>query len=360
MNAPSIRLRHTAIIAIAAGIVACNEPVTAPSESGQTSPALAVAGVGSWALRAPMPTPREGLATAVVQNVSGQYILYAIGGCCGTNQTGSLKRVEAYNASTNAWTRKADLPAKRGGLNGAQVIGGKVYVPGGVDETGVATKTLYVYTPGTNTWTQKANLPRSIAGGITGVIGGKLFLLTGNSNALPQRLYRYDPATNTWTRRADLPRDHRFGAGTVINGKFYVVWGHSPTVDVYDPATNKWTKRLTMSRADWPQYTITKYNDLVVGPAIYSPAAVNLNNRLHLIGGFIVDSEEDTRVIAESYVYDPVTNQWTQKASLARIRAQMGAGRVKDAAGHLRTIVTGGESGWEGEEIVRTTEAFTP
>lgn len=357
----AIRTWRTSPAILVVTVVAC-ERVTAPlPDNAPRSPTLITAGVGSWAARAPMPTPRSGLAAAVVRNASGQYILYAIGGCCGTSQTaGALKRVEAYNASTNIWTRKANLPAERGGLNGAGVIRGKVYVPGGLDENGAATKTLYVYTPATNTWSQKANLPRSIAMGMTAVIGGKLFLLTGKLNALPQRLYRYDPSTNIWTRRADLPRDHRFGAGTAINGKFYVVWGNSPTVDVYDPATNTWTKRLTMSRADWPQYTITKFNGLVVGPAIFDPAAVNLNNRLHLIGGTFSDSEEDTRVIAESYIYDPITNRWTQKASLARTRTLMGAGTVKDAAGHPRTIVTGGASGFEAEEIVRTTEAFTP
>ena len=361
MNANSTRLNRNAILAIAVGIVACKETVTAPPEDAPASPALAVAGIGSWASRASMPTPRRGLATAVVQNASGQYILYAIGGCCGTSGTTTLARVEAYNASTNTWTRKADLPAKRDQLNGAEVIGGKIYVPGGLDANGVATKSLFVYNPTTNTWSQKANLPRSIAGGITGVIGGKLFLLTGQfNNGLPQRLYRYDPSTNVWTRRADSPRDHRLGSGAVINGKFYVVWGHSPTVDVYDPATNAWTRRLTMSRADWPQYSCTDPERGLTGPALFYSAAINLSNRLYLIGGTHTDCEFDDALSAETHAYDPATNRWSKKASLARTREDMGVGKVKNAAGKLQLVVTGGASGFEGDEIVRTTEAFTP
>lgn len=361
MNATSTRLNRIAILATAVGIVACNEEITAPPEDASTSPEFAMAGVGSWAGRASMPTPRQGLATAVVQNASGQYILYAIGGCCGTSGTTyALARVEAYNASTNTWTRKADLPAKRAHLNGAEVIGGKIYVPGGNDINGVATKTLYVYNPTTNTWSQKANLPRSIAGGITGVIGGKLFLLTGGPNGLPQRLYRYDPSTNVWTRRADSPRDHRLGSGAVINGKFYVAWGHSPTVDMYNPATNAWTRRLTMSRADWPQYSCTDPERDVAGPALFYSAGINLSNKLFVIGGTHTDCEFDDVLHADTHAYDPATNRWTRMASLARTREDMGVGKVKNAAGKLQLIVTGGASGFEGDEIVRTTEAFTP
>jgi N-acetylneuraminic acid mutarotase len=342
--------------------VACNGRATEPSESEQLSPLLAAAGVGSWAPRASMPTPRQGLAAAVVQNASGQYILYTIGGCCGTSYTTSaLARVEAYNASTNTWTRKADLPTKRADLNGAEVIGGKIYVPGGSDANGAATKTLYVYNPTTNTWSQKANLPRSISGGITAVIGGKLFLLTGGVSVLPQRLYRYDPSTNTWTRRADLPRDHRSGSGAVINGKLYVVWGHSPTVDEYDPATNKWTRRLTMSKTDWPQYSATQPDGSVTDPVLFLSGAINLSNRLHLIGGIYITGDNDAAYSAETHAYDPITNRWTKKASLARARADMGVGKIKNAVGQLQIIVTGGEADpFDGKDILRTTEAFTP
>src|SRR4051812_38306832 len=101
MNAISTRLNRIPLLAIAAGIAACNETVTEPVEDSPTAPALAVAAAGSWAGRASMPPLRQGLATAVVQNASGQYILHAIGGCCGASGTTyALARVEAYNAST--------------------------------------------------------------------------------------------------------------------------------------------------------------------------------------------------------------------------------------------------------------------
>ena len=97
-----VPVASTCSVVLLLAVGACSERTTAPSESEQPSPALAAAGVGSWASRASMPTPRQGLAAAVVQNGSGQYLLYAIGGCCGTSgATSALARVEAYNASTN-------------------------------------------------------------------------------------------------------------------------------------------------------------------------------------------------------------------------------------------------------------------
>jgi hypothetical protein len=39
---------------------------------------------------------------------------------------------------------------------------------------------------------------------------------------------------------------------------------------------------------------------------------------------------------------------------------RVGVGKVKNAAGQLQIIVTGGASDPEGENIIRTTEAVTP
>jgi N-acetylneuraminic acid mutarotase len=215
---------------------------------------LASAGLGSWTTKASMPTPRAGLVGAVLQNASGQYLFYAIGGSNENNS--AMRRVEAYNAATNSWSRRANLPFDRTSASAA-AIGGKIYLVGGFNLTGVLTRTLYVYTQATNTWTKKASLPVGGNRAISGVIGGKLYVVTGDANG--SRLYRYDPATDAWTRRADPQKTHLGGIGGVIDGKLYVAWGRtlqttdpyhaSFTVDVYNPATNQWTTKLTYAYA---------------------------------------------------------------------------------------------------------------
>jgi N-acetylneuraminic acid mutarotase len=108
----------------------CGAEPTAPMPADPvTARAELISSPGSWATKAPMPTSRLGLVGAVVRNAAGQYIFYTIGGENSRNP--AMSRVEAYNAATNKWTRRASLPAKRAWSNGADVIGGKIYVTGG-------------------------------------------------------------------------------------------------------------------------------------------------------------------------------------------------------------------------------------
>src|SRR5687768_7675152 len=74
---------------------------------------------GTWTTKAPMPTPRLGLAAAAIDG-----IIYAVGGdnySCGTYST-----VEAYDTATNTWTTQAPMPTPRHTLALVQV-GGILY-----------------------------------------------------------------------------------------------------------------------------------------------------------------------------------------------------------------------------------------
>ena len=310
---------------------------------------------GTWTTRASMPTIRQSLAAAVVQNSSGQYVLYAIGGRNPTNP--AMKRVEAYNASANTWTRKADLPAKRAATNGTGVISGKIYLVGGFDLNGVTTKTLYVYTPATNTWAKKADLPVSSAQGITGVIDGKLYVVTGYSVSCStcnrsglRRLYRYNPTTNTWTRLADPPRFHVEGVGGVIDGKLYVDWGLSITTDVYNPATNQWSAKVTQEYFG----TASTCVEGLQFCSVFGAAGATLDKKLYVIGGL---NDDESMPITEAY--DPIANKWVNKTFMHFSRENPAAGKVKNGAGQLQILVVGGFSNDPGE-YVSVSEAFTP
>src|SRR5262249_46655626 len=147
----------------------------------------------------------------------------------------------------NKWLNKAALPQSRTLSNGAAVINGVLYVPGGLNTGGTYTNTLYAYTASTNTWTTKAPVPAAGGCGTSAAIGGKLSGRTviGGGFGFTSRLDRYDPATNAWTPRAAPPTTRSFTASGVINGKLYRVGGQanepSAGLEVYDPATNKWT-----------------------------------------------------------------------------------------------------------------------
>jgi N-acetylneuraminic acid mutarotase len=317
------------------------EPTSSTPSTSNPSPVLVLAsvGLGSWEVKAPIPTARHGMAAAVVQNSSGQYLFYTIGGSNENNAT--MRRVEAYNAAADKWFRKANLPVDRVWATAA-TIGGKIYVVGGFNSNKVWTKTLYVYDPVSNTWTKKASMP--VAGNqlISGAIAGRLYVYTGSFTEAP-RLYRYKPSTNEWTRRADPPHDHSFGTGGVINDKLYLAWGRSDAVDVYDPVTNSWKT----VRPETPDSECEDCKSFFMGGTVF-------RGQLYSIGGFNDDFE-----LESVEAYDPITNNWIRKANMHKRRNDRpAAGTVKNAAGQSRIVVVGGSNDVDG--TVSVTEMYQP
>lgn len=338
-------------------LVSCRDDTT-PTEPQvhEESPApsdLAFA-INNWTTKADMPTPRWMLTAGVVNTSSGS-VVYAIGGLSDEDSRSrhSLTTVEAYSVATNTWTTKAALPVPLHHTNGTGLIGGKLYVSGG--ETLVAggdlseySKTLYVYDPRRDTWTRKADMPRPISKGITAVIGGKLYVLTGEcaqfecTTRNPRRLWRYDPATNRWdTSLRSSPAPHSRGAGGVIDGKFYVVGGGNlsdPTTNrlhVYDPATDKWTERAPLPTSR------------------YGMAGVVLGGKFYVIGGI---EESSATWVKTVHVYNPATNRWTTKASMPTGRTDLAAVRVL-LDGQPRILAIGGKGG---AGATKANEAYTP
>jgi N-acetylneuraminic acid mutarotase len=340
------------------GLAACGQDTPTqpelPAQPTGTAPALAVAS-NSWITRADMLTNRTDLTVATVTNPAGQSVLYAM---FGRNANGvPIGTVAAYNVATNTWTFTGS--GLKGGLaftNGAGVINGKIYVSGGftnyhLDKLSLA---LLMYDPATNTWTGKRDLPITRnqygeatglfgARGVTGVIGGKLYVFTacfeqsdklaldweGCSERGPG-FFRYDPGTDRWTILPSpfSPLTRSPYAGGVIGGKFYVMGGTAGTyagwLRVYDPATNHWTTK----------------NGL--GQTRPGAATAVLNSKLYVMGGQRYNAARKIwETLDKTIVYDPITNAWTWRASLPSPRAGV-AGSTVVRNGQARIEVVGG------------------
>ena len=309
----SYRLLISSLLTLSVlGLAACREETTQPNTAldQPTIPQLAAAS-NTWLTRRDMPLDRRGLSAAVVPNAAGQSILYAIGGATPTGST--LGEVRAYNVATNTWTSRPDMPAALWGMNGAGVIKGKIYVSGGLpfDWTKPSKgprKSLLVYDPGANVWTRKRDMPEVGGLGVTGVIKGKLYVISdcfelGSSHlqwgqcwAIPDgrpamtNFFGYDPATDNWVR---LPSPKRafYQSGGVIDGKFYVV---GPAVEAYDPSTNEWT---TMPSTPPPAFRFG------------APTVAALGGKLWVAGLDNIDSH----VVPSMWIYDPVSETWTSR-----------------------------------------------
>jgi M6 family metalloprotease-like protein len=283
-----------------------------------------------WAGRAALATARSALALGVAQNQ-----LFAIGGKSGTS---NLTSVAAYNPGNNAWSNKAALPNARYDGNGAALISGLLYLPGGRNAAGTPTKSLFAYSLAANTWSTRAALPVPSGCGGSAVIAGLLYVLTGcdNTAVFTGLLHRYTPSTNSWTARATAPAGHAYPAVGVIGGKLYVAGGKNAagvataTLHVYTPGTNTWAARAAMPAAR------------------FGAAGAVINGRLYVTGG----TDTQGNPLTTTLVYDPATNAWSTKASMPTARSGLGAGAI---AGLLYAV--GGRSG---TSDLKTVERYTP
>jgi hypothetical protein len=197
----------------------------------------------------------------------------------------------------------------------------------------VTTPALYRYDPVANTWTRRHDMPTDTEDGVTGVINGKMYVLTScqdqeacfvSSN--DRLFFRYDPAADGWTALTPPAAQHSGGAGAVINGKFYVTGGCTGDpldreLDVYNPATNAWTVKASLPSL------------------LCAAAAATSGGKLYVFGGDVLDPAHT--VARTTRVYDPGTNVWTTKASMPEARSHGAAASVV-LDGQAGMVVVGG------------------
>jgi hypothetical protein len=139
-------------------------------------------------------------------------------------------------------------------------------------------------------WTVKQNLPSPKADGTAAVYDGKLYVVGGyGQGALDPRseTYAYDPSTDTWTQEASMPTARWGPIAVEFNGKIYVFGGSVNVNEVYDPETDTW-----LTKGNLP----SGFNQGLMG--------VRCDDKIHLFYKSL------------HYEYDPVSNTYTQRASM--------------------------------------------
>ena len=331
----SIRLPLCALSAAALLLVnACQDSPVEPERLEQpelAAPLNAVAS-NSWLTRANMPNDaRRNIVAAAVTNAEKQTVLYVFGGRR-ERSDGSLgvqlRTVQAYNAATNSWSDKNPSPLPLEQTHGAHAIGGKIYIAGGKNGFNEILPYLWQYDPANDTWIRKRDLPVEGYGGVSGVIGGKLYVLVSSIF-----FGAYEPATDQWTPLPLPPggrnHDHQFGAAGVIGGKLYVAGGRtSNALDIYDPVTNQWTSGASMGsiRGHTASATVAGKLYVIAGARfVYNP------------DGTIASIES----VATTSRYDPGTNTWKNFARSPRGGTGLAADRVV-VSGQPRVDLVGG------------------
>jgi N-acetylneuraminic acid mutarotase len=239
----------------------------------------------------------------------------------------------------NSWVQRAAVPG--GPLAGAVsfVVNGRVYVATGLRNNFV--NSLYEYDPGQNAWQQRASLPADVrANGVGFAIGGFGYLGLGYNFRCAglcehyyfKDLWRYDPAQNHWTRMADFPGTARSSATAFVIGDTAYVTGGSSALDndlwQYNPGANSWTKKT-----DYPGGCSARGAAFAIGTKGYVGLGMGVN-------GYCTDF----------WAYDPAANSWTPIDSFpGSARYDPVAFAVADSG-----FVAGG-----GLDVIRLTDVWT-
>jgi uncharacterized repeat protein (TIGR01451 family) len=199
---------------------------------------------GAWSVRRPIPAILFGAAAAA----PGDGKIYVFGGFV----TGG--EAYEYTPQTDTWSRKAPMPTPRHGL-AAVALNGKVYVLGGSNGS-AATGALEVYDPALNSWRRLAPMPTPRVFLAAAAVNGKIYAIGGSpdccGNSRTDVVEVYNPGSDSWRRAAPLPVALQVSAAAEVNGKIYVLGGFIPGSGVqgstfeYDPVMDRWTSRSPM------------------------------------------------------------------------------------------------------------------
>jgi hypothetical protein len=189
---------------------------------------------GTWdTLIAPLDTPRV-YATAVALDDS----IYVMGG---VDQGGhTLKSVEVYDRTKNAWHYTTDMTFRRDGA-ASVVYGDSIFVIGGGGSLGILNHTVEVYSPATRTWALADTLLWGRAFHHAVKIGRYIYIFGGLGSGPPfgtivspiKYIERYDPENGSVQIGLTLNNPRLFFAVVVKNDSIYAISGLDASDDYY-------------------------------------------------------------------------------------------------------------------------------
>lgn len=266
----------------------------------------------AWTPVAPMSTPREGPAAAVVDGT-----IYALGGH--TTDGPVVASMESYDPATNTWTGRAPMSTARAGM-AAAVIGNTIYVVGGNASHGgapvVALNTVEAYDAVSNSWITPPP-PAMLAARAfpaAAAVNGTLYVIGGDATGSVEA---YDGTA--WSMKAPMPGGGGLHRAVALNGLIYAVGGSPVEVKVYNPALDSWL-RLT------PSFPL---------PVSGHFALAVLDGRLFAAGGN--NLADNTALSTLSAHRPPEATWWSNNSAVGRVNT-FNSGSVQGVAAGTATI----------------------
>jgi len=271
----------------------------APSTSGQTA---------TWRAIAPMPLPLSSAGVAVHNGT-----VYVLGGwdiSANDLQGGESSAILAYDPASNAW-RTAGALAHPVLAPGAAVVGDRIYVIGGYNDTEGYVAHVQVFDPASGTVVPGPPLPRAKMSVAAAVVGGRIHVFGGyyNEPETPWEIIQLrdhdvlDPVAGTWSARAPRNRGLVDPGAVVIDGRIYVV--PLGEVEQYDAASDSWTS-------------------LGTSPQRQGPGVAAMGGAIYIAGGMVQDPAPIWGYSASVLRFDPATRTFEPATGMTLARAYAG------------------------------------
>ncbi|MGD9562429.1 MAG: Kelch repeat-containing protein [Pyrinomonadaceae bacterium] len=222
--------------------------------------------------------------------------LFFMGCVCVAQTTSETMHIE--------WTRASDIPLPRGGYFAAWHDGG-LWLAGGSywkDGKKLWTAETSFYNPQTGKWSRMKPLPKAFGYGVTAVIGGDIYLLGGVDSEGNANKEMYRLRNRQWSKVGESPAAFIYPAYAVVGKKVYIFGGSSSATDVSQATSKAWVYD-TASK---------KWNNLPPIPGdpreIFSASAVG--KHVYVFGGLTQRPGEQPSNLNDAYRFDLVRRKW--------------------------------------------------
>ena len=161
----------------------------------------------------------------------------------------------------------------------------------------------------TSPWGHIAEMPITSGGNISATavgFGSKIFVFNLGGNFSQVRAYNLD--SGAWETKASPPTINYYRSVATIGSKAYFAGGYGPSTELleYDLDNDTWAPKAPMP----------------IG--LQNHASVSNGGLIYIIGGLWYGGGSSVEK-NELYVYDPILDSWTQKASMNAARRMLSA-----------------------------------
>lgn len=293
------------VVLLSAIAIRLYNPASEPTPSASVESVEQVAVESRWEDQPNLPNPRTRAA-----GVSLNDQLYVIAGSTTNGPSSDLLR---FDSAAGTWTALSAKPTPVSEVQAA-VLGGKIYVPGGLLPDGSASRALEIYNPQTDEWEAGPDLPGPISAYALTAHEGKLYIFGGwTGESYTDRTYLYNPDTQTWSELSPLPEPLGYAGAAVASGRIYLIGGFdgnqaSRSTFVYTPSQEDDTPWRTAAEMPGGRYAM---------------GLVSIADKIHVIGGqggegrYFSQMEFSPQTNLWQVLENPLAGEWAHPATVA-------------------------------------------